>query len=264
MTFDEGVVFNRVDDVTLRNVRIDGGFWINGSTNVSIIGGSVGPCVGCHPDIQWEYNSSPVRIPKNIVIDGVYFHDVVISAPGDHVECLQVSDVDGLVVRNSRFHRCGIFDLHIAGTVDPPVRNVLVENNFFEPAVDGGFYSLSITDGINVTVRNNSSSQEFRFGASTTIFSNWLVVGNVAPYSGAACQSVFTYSRNVWEGGRCGSTDLNVDDLGFVNPGAGDYHLKSTSPAIDAGDPSSYPATDIDGQARPLGAAPDAGADEAR
>jgi hypothetical protein len=40
--------------------------------------------------------------------------------------------------------------------------------------------------------------------------------------------------------------------------------LSAGSAAIDAGDPSSYPSVDIDGQRRPLGAAPDAGADEAR
>ena len=32
--------------------------------------------------------------------------------------------------------------------------------------------------------------------------------------------------------------------------------------AKDRGDPAHYPATDMDGQARPIGAAPDVGADE--
>jgi len=42
---------------------------------------------------------------------------------------------------------------------------------------------------------------------------------------------------------------------------AGDYHLRATSPALDAGDDAAAPATDIDGQNRPNGTT-DIGADE--
>jgi hypothetical protein len=41
-----------------------------------------------------------------------------------------------------------------------------------------------------------------------------------------------------------------------------DLHLKATSAAVDRGDPSNYPASDIDGESRPLGGSRDAGADE--
>ncbi len=48
-------------------------------------------------------------------------------------------------------------------------------------------------------------------------------------------------------------------------PAAGDVHLLPGSPALDAADPSIVPAageTDLDGEARPVGTALDAGADE--
>jgi hypothetical protein len=50
----------------------------------------------------------------------------------------------------------------------------------------------------------------------------------------------------------------------FVNPVAvgGDYHLRSTSPAINAGTSSFAPALDLDGRPRPIGAAFDIGAYE--
>jgi hypothetical protein len=40
-------------------------------------------------------------------------------------------------------------------------------------------------------------------------------------------------------------------------------HLAPGAAAINAGDPTSFPAFDFDGQGRPIGSAPDAGADEA-
>ena len=43
-----------------------------------------------------------------------------------------------------------------------------------------------------------------------------------------------------------------------------DYHLGSTSGAIDQAPALSWLATDIDGDPRPMGAAPDVGADERR
>ena len=49
----------------------------------------------------------------------------------------------------------------------------------------------------------------------------------------------------------------------FVNP-AGDFHLLSTSPAIDAGNATNAPGDDIEGGARPVGAGIDIGAYEAQ
>ncbi len=50
-------------------------------------------------------------------------------------------------------------------------------------------------------------------------------------------------------------------DPRFANPAVGNYHLRGDSPAIDAGVDAGV-ATDIDGDPRPRGAAPDIGADE--
>ncbi len=48
----------------------------------------------------------------------------------------------------------------------------------------------------------------------------------------------------------------------FVNAAANDYHLSSTSPAIDRGTSQNAPTTDLDGNARPAGAGWDIGAYE--
>jgi len=90
--------------------------------------------------------------------------------------------------------------------------------------------------------------------------------GNVSPLLYASqCVGGVTYSNNVWtnaSGAKCNASDKSVASPGFVNPGAHDLHLTASSPAINAGNPAGYPAVDIDGQARPLGGAPDAGSDE--
>jgi hypothetical protein len=88
------------------------------------------------------------------------------------------------------------------------------------------------------------------------------MIGNVAPLDN--CDSRVSYSHNVWLGRKCGATDKKVSTLGFVDAAKLDLHLRAGSPALDAGDPKSFPARDIDGQHRPAGSGPDAGADERR
>ena len=60
-----------------------------------------------------------------------------------------------------------------------------------------------------------------------------------------------------------GAHDISADPL-LVDPANGDFHLSHDSPCIDAGDPVNYPETDFEGDPRPIGPAPDIGADEYR
>ncbi len=62
-----------------------------------------------------------------------------------------------------------------------------------------------------------------------------------------------------------GSGNIDADPL-FVGGNGGDYHLRADSPCIDAVYPLSvvFPATDFEGDPRPLGLAVDMGADESR
>jgi hypothetical protein len=53
-----------------------------------------------------------------------------------------------------------------------------------------------------------------------------------------------------------------VGDPAFANPAANDYHIRFTSAARDAGAFSFLAVQDIDGDPRPIGSAPDIGADE--
>jgi hypothetical protein len=82
------------------------------------------------------------------------------------------------------------------------------------------------------------------------------VVGNLGPFEQNFCANDYTtYSHNVFSGTTCGDPNSKVvgNNFGFTDPlvgGSLDLHLLPGSPAIGAGDPNDYPATDIDGQHR--------------
>ena len=59
-----------------------------------------------------------------------------------------------------------------------------------------------------------------------------------------------------------GPNDITGQDPLFVNAVNNDFHLTSSSPAIDAGTTSGAPSTDFEGNTRPQGPGIDIGADE--
>jgi hypothetical protein len=96
---------------------------------------------------------------------------------------------------------------------------------------------------------------------------NSIVWGNVPPT--LALGSLFLTASTVrWscvEGGYAGTGNIALDPQ-FVAPAGGDFRLACTSPCIDRGASAvpGMPATDLDGQPRVVGAAPDMGAYESR
>ena len=94
---------------------------------------------------------------------------------------------------------------------------------------------------------------------------------NYGVYSGAGygtgnqCSNNLVYGNGSNWGSVSHTNDVTADPQ-FVNPTGsyftGDYHTKSTSPAIDKGTTTATPSIDFDFGPRPMGAAPDIGAFE--
>jgi hypothetical protein len=261
------------NNVTLRRINT-GPFIIFGSSNVKVIGGDIGPSYGNgRPtnDAFITYENGTTA-PHNIVIDGAYFHDFKLGYDGDHGQCLQVVGGIGITIRNSRFQRCDIYSIFFTQWAGPdPPSNVLLENNFFDKSTNYGSYTKCCTyysvqfaahmsNFTNITVRNNSSRQDFSFEDGPPV-RNVSVIANVAP--NRTCNQGIDYEYNVWSGRRCSRTDRSGNS-GFINAPKFNLHLKPHSAAINHGDPSSFPRLDIDGQRRPRGRTVDAGADERR
>jgi hypothetical protein len=212
MRFDN-VLINRCDRLSLHGVEIHGGLFLEGSTRFSMLGGSIGPGTDFHSDIKAVYRSNPPIVPRRILFDGVRFHDWKVETPGEHIECLQVSDVDGLIIRRSRFVRCDTFDLHIQGTEAGPVKDVVIEDNEFGTTSDHSnsipaYYSLSVRDGIGVRIARNRSTQGWALPAAGATVKDWTVSHNSAPMRSWQCDARIAYQRNRWTGDGCGPTDV--------------------------------------------------------
>jgi hypothetical protein len=269
------------------DVRGEYGFYCASCDHVSVFNSRIGPvsygnpCNGsAHPEVQNAYdtiNGVKLKRSHDLLFDGDTFENFSRCSSSDHTECLQVEPADNVTIRNSVFRRCDTMVINFANDFAGDSKsaagygapnNILIENNFLDEAMDhsGGptYYSLNIRECTNCTIRYNSWLQEPRQPTGEISLNN-RYVGNLGPMSQGNCYSNgVSYAYNVWRGAKCGTTDLNVASLGFANstPGSFDLHLAAGSPALNRGDPGNYPAGDIDGQARPLGSAPDAGADE--
>lgn len=229
---------------------------------------------------------------KHMTFANVVFHDVVQQSDGVHNECLFAMVPDYLVLRDSTFRNCATFDVNMNwpdywSPQPPSYGHVTLENNVFGHSVNGSgwhYYGFLLggtgpnsgapacakgekaaTYMVGWVVRYNTFENDALFDGCAS-GSRW--VGNLGSWD---CMSGMSYSHNL--GTACGPSDISVSPAsscappacaartapyGWVNPGAGDFHLLPSSVAINKGDPNDFPSDDRDGKART--GVPDAGA----
>lgn len=119
------------EDVTLRDMSMDK-FFIRAASDVTIVGGEVGPWVN---DVATIFGCGGCPAPRDILIDSVVFHDFLIDNAEKHAECMQIwpSGASGIVIRNSIFRNCTDFGI----LVKAPNTGVVIEDSFFEAPMPG-------------------------------------------------------------------------------------------------------------------------------
>ena len=143
----------------------------------------------------------------------------------------------------------------------------IIQNNIFSSnSAVGNCYTSECGYGVGGGLFFNTGSP--------IILSNIIVnnqsdvsMGGISSYAAIPLtldyNDVWNNSGRNYSGVAPGAHDISTDPL-LVDPAHGDFHLAAGSPCIDAGDPANYPETDFEGDPRPMGPAPDIGADEQR
>ena len=146
----------------------------------------------------------------------------------------------------------------------PTVTNCSFSGNSADADGGGMFNNHSSPAVTNCSFSENSASNDgggMFNNDSSPVVTNCILWGNSTEIENTGTGSP-TVTYSIVLGGHAGTGNLSLDPL-FVNPAGGDLHLLPGSPAIDAGTATGAPATDFDGDARPLGLGFDMGFDEA-
>lgn len=248
-------------DITGSGARI--GLLSYGS-NVNIIGNHVhhiaGNCSGSGGAGIDPYGSSAydTNIIGNVVNNVgstyptgcPYVHGIYDSAPGGHIW-------NNITYNNAGN---GIITYHAA-------TGVVIANNLSfangehgigigtSPSENGGVIGDNFIVANNISIYNSvyGITEDTEASGSHNHFLNNLVYGNrYAPF--------YLLGRTTSHGiNNQGTITADPQLVNYQPDGSGDYHLKPTSPAIDAGTSIGAPATDFDGQPRPQGKGIDIG-----
>lgn len=207
---------------------------------------------------------------SNVLLDRNDIHSQKMSDASVHMECLWITDADGVTVRGNRVWGChGTGDVIIGNSAGGPgATNILFENNVFETSYSTGTDECCTATAFTIqTGAFPASTWTFQYNLfeSPVVWQPGMTVrGNLG--IGGSCASGVAFAYNLWTDIDCGTDTKNTAALNasqFVNSAAHNWRPAGvTSSQIDRGDPGTYPSTDADSLNRPTGNAPDAGAYE--
>jgi hypothetical protein len=246
-----------------------GGIWISGGA--AIIEGNV--IISNTAD--WGgglriINDADVLVAGNLIVDNL----AELSGGGIHLE--SHTSVTPHIVRNTFRHNIANSQ---GGGLNAVTAHARVENNFFldNEATEGAgvFIESEPANPVSTTLVHNTwvggsakdEAVRVRGNVEASVVNNIIAdfgigITNTTPASGTVSAD-FTLFDNT--GTKYGSGVVSTNEVSgapeFVNVGEGDYHITTRSGAFDAAVDLGV-STDIDGDRRPSGEAPDVGADE--
>ena len=193
----------------------------------------------------WDQDTYNVTYDSNVVHDCVYYGFAMACERGKQLSNITISN--NVLYHNTHAGVCiGDWD----NGYPHPMDGVYIVNNTCYDNGSGSFgcgvWHMN-PEAVNVVIRNNIFSQNDSDG---------IYPENDVTNPGTIDHNLFDGPSEVY------GTDYIEGDPQFVNPGSSDFHLQSTSPAIDAGSSASVPDHDMDGDSRPDNGLWDMGADE--
>lgn len=207
----------------------------------------------------WGYASHDDDIIGNVVYN-------IVSAPADSCRenhGIYYSQTGGHISNNIVYNvgaGWGIQCWHACSGVT--ITNNLVFNNNAGGIVVGGGdspnYANSRADNIiianNIAINNAGDGiHEYEYPGEHTIGSHNQILNNIV-YGNPDGNMLLREGNSA-----SGTITSDAQFVNYQQDGSGDYHLKSTSPAIDAGTSVGAPSTDYDGNPRPQGKGYDIG-----
>jgi poly(3-hydroxybutyrate) depolymerase len=236
---------------------------------------------------------------NHITMDGVKFHDIYRGDSPSHAECFFVHQIDTLLIKNSNFNGCPIYNIFLQSN-SPGQTNLTIENNIFDVPCPN--YSSSgkpanvVLPGGGQTDCGSTSVNEANCNDGSYLVTNWKIRFNTfrAGNSFLACQPAGDWNStdvfygnlggtisgpcsgnglpgtmsnwiagyNVQFGQKCSPTDTTSSLSSEVDASSKLISGATAKDLVPVGFNSGCPATDSFGTVRPQGPACDAGADE--